>query len=459
VLRPYRFDPVRAGFFFREPDGSVHASSSRNEFVIRQRAAALKPSAAEPAPAEPVEPSAAQPPAVIPDERLAAPPRRLAVMPPVVHSQPGRKMWLLAALAGIAVAAGALMFWIGNPRGSAGLTLHTFDVNGQLRIDWSCTPAVVEHSENGALEIEDGPNKLLNALSRDQLRAGSVTYSRTTGNVLVHLRVRGVDRSTFIQTARFLGAPAPAPSATPEAAKPAQGTATPPETPQKTQPEKAQAEAPRPSPAPPPAPVSTPPVSATAPESAAKAPPRRQLQLPSRVIPESAEIPVGAPPPIAVNHLPSMTTAIPHLPAPTLPAAPPAPAKRTDHIAQSGKIIWTGRLARRGTIQITGDHASTGQITGGLPGAPVRVRVFPAELTQDGFRVYTADPKSVEAPEAPGVQNGWNQTTYVLNPRQAGDIKVVEAPGNQNGWNRLVLRAERGDHIVIIVRWERLPER
>src|SRR5438477_11819877 len=34
VLRPHRFDPVRAGFFFREPDGSVHAASSRHEFDI-----------------------------------------------------------------------------------------------------------------------------------------------------------------------------------------------------------------------------------------------------------------------------------------------------------------------------------------------------------------------------------------------------------------------------------------
>src|SRR5450432_2795514 len=35
VLRPYRFDPVRAGFFFREPDGSVQAASSRHEFIVK----------------------------------------------------------------------------------------------------------------------------------------------------------------------------------------------------------------------------------------------------------------------------------------------------------------------------------------------------------------------------------------------------------------------------------------
>ena len=37
------------------------------------------------------------------------------------------------------------------------------------------------------------------------------------------------------------------------------------------------------------------------------------------------------------------------------------------------------------------------------------------------------------------------------------DIQIVEAPGHQNGWARLVLRALRGDHAVIVVRWERIP--
>ena len=41
VLRPHRFDPVRAGFFHREPDGSVQAAASRHEFYIEP--AAVKP--------------------------------------------------------------------------------------------------------------------------------------------------------------------------------------------------------------------------------------------------------------------------------------------------------------------------------------------------------------------------------------------------------------------------------
>jgi hypothetical protein len=157
-----------------------------------------------------------------------------------------------------------------------------------------------------------------------------------------------------------------------------------------------------------------------------------------------------APPAIAANSAEVIPAFIPRLPAP----APPNPA---DQGPSSGKIIWTGKLDKSGTIQILGNRASQGHITGGLPGGPVRVQVFPSELTQEGVRIYTADPRSISASEAPGAQNGWNRTVYVLNPRKAGEIGILEAPGQKNGWNRLVLRAERGDHSIIVLRWERIP--
>jgi hypothetical protein len=94
---------------------------------------------------------------------------------------------------------------------------------------------------------------------------------------------------------------------------------------------------------------------------------------------------------------------------------------------------------------------------GALPGTPVRVQVFPSEMTQEGVRMFAADAKSIGAPEAPGAQNGWNRTVYVLNPKKAGEVSIVEAPGQHNQWNKLTLRAERGDHAIIVLHWERLP--
>jgi hypothetical protein len=34
---------------------------------------------------------------------------------------------------------------------------------------------------------------------------------------------------------------------------------------------------------------------------------------------------------------------------------------------------------------------------------------------------------------------------------------MLETPGQANAWNRLTLRAERGDHSIIVLRWERVP--
>jgi len=122
----------------------------------------------------------------------------------------------------------------------------------------------------------------------------------------------------------------------------------------------------------------------------------------------------------------------------------------------SGTLIWTGKLARGGAVQIQGNRASQGHITGALPAIPVRVQVFSTELTQSGLRVFTDDAKSVGATEAPGAQNGWMRTTWVLNEKKAGEVRIVEAPGPANGWNRLALKAERGEHSVIVLHWNRI---
>ena len=468
VLRPHRFDPVRAGFFFREADGSVHAVSSRQEFVIQ--AGAVKPAILVPGAREPNAVPALAPPAhhEIPAPALSEPipppapispeprrePRPRQVARPRADTRYSRRRWAwIAAMAG--VLAGGL-FWIGSSLSSTGVSLHALDLGGQLRIDWNCNPRVLQQSDGGELEIEDGSQKVLNVLSPGQLRAGSLTYARTTGNVLVRLTVHATDQSTLTQTAQFLGTPVAiaAPTATasnewPTEKVSAVNAPAAPEPGGEARRQELVAQLPNRMPAE--ERVKTKGESARqAPAVSAPAP--RKLVLPAASIPSPAETLVPTPPAIAANTAPPMTTLVPRLPAPVpvrLQTADPGPA--------AGKIIWTGRLTRRGTVQILGTRASRGNITGGLPGVPVRVRVYPAELTQEGLRVFTADPKSITAPEAAGSQNGWNRTVYVLNPRQAGDISIVEAPGPQNAWNRLTLRAERNDHSIIVLRWEWLP--
>jgi hypothetical protein len=309
-------------------------------------------------------------------------------------------------------------------------------VGGQLRIDWNHGARVIQQGQSGAIEIEDGSFKVHNELSQEDLRSGSVTYLRTTGHVQVSLMVRGVDQGTQTEILRFSGPPVPTASA----------ASQPPQSEQKAEPLEPVTRPPSPT-------VPTPVAIVTkSPAPAPSAPARRLLVLPRPAVPHVAEPLLPAPPAIAAETEPAFTAFIPKLPG-------PAPLKSTpaDQGPATGKIIWTGKLGRSGTIQILGNHASQGHMIGALPGTPVRVHVFPSEMTQEGVTVFAGDPKSIGAPEAPGAQNGWNRTVYVLNPKKAGEVSIVEAPGQHNQWNKLVLRAERGEHAIIVLHWERLP--
>jgi hypothetical protein len=525
VLRPYRFEPLRAGFFFREPDRSVHSASSLHEFIVKpvggnpdmplpgdgapadSAPADTAPAPANHAPPEPLqfEPGSQispcpQPPAISVDPPRELEPRELepreleprpspaaiAPNPPRDASSYPRIRWVpnsamsfampaAMSAAAIAVVLAALLFWIFNSHASAGLSLREVDAGGQLRIDWNRNSRVIQQSRSGALEIEDGSLKVHDELSQEHLRAGSITYLRTTGNVVVRLLVRGADQSTLTEISRFLGPP----PATAPAIATAQtiATAAPIEvgSPYRSANERpsndqlAKEQSAKPDGA---APVERAPEQAVQPVEpvehpsnrtalpvtvnserarpapAASAPARRRLVLPPDSVPRPTDPFLPAPPMIAANTAAAIATFVPQLPALLKPVDQGPPA---------GKIIWTGKLAKGGTIQILGDRVSQGHITGSLPGAPVRVRVLPSELTQEGLRIFTADARSIGAPEAPGAQNGWNRTVYVLNPKKAGEIGILEAPGQQNAWNRLILRAERGGHSIIVLRWERVP--
>ena len=425
LLRPHRFDPVRAGFFHREPDGSVQAAASRQEFYIEP--AAVKPVPHLPEDRAPVE-QQRQPPAVPPEphQELEPPPS-----PPAAASRKSlrRRAW---SAAGIAAALAALLLWNVRSRPPADLSLRVLDVGGQLRIDWNHSSRVIKHGQSGAIEIVDGSSRVYNELSKEDLLSGSVTYLRTTGQVQVSLAVRGTDRPTQTEIIRFSGPPV--------------STAG-----KKTEPAEALEEAvERPSnPVPRQMPVAT---LSIPPAPEPPAPARRLLVLPSAGLTQTAEHLLPAPPTIVPDTPPVVAALIPRLPGPA--PVKPSPA---DQGPTTGKIIWTGKLGRSGTIQILGSQASQGHLTGGLPGTPVRVQVFRSEMTQDGVRIFAAEAESVGAPEAPGAQNGWNRTVYVLNPRKASEVSIVEAPGPHNAWNRLILRAERGDHSIIVLRWERLP--
>ena len=132
---------------------------------------------------------------------------------------------------------------------------------------------------------------------------------------------------------------------------------------------------------------------------------------------------------------------------------PAAPPPRTS-AATAGRLIWTGKLRKNETLIISGTKASTGSLTGELPGKPLRFTIWPGDLTDRGILLYASSMSGAgSVTESPGPQNGWNKTVYQLNPRRAADIAVVEPPCPGNDWKRLVLRSRRSGLSIIVAEW------
>jgi hypothetical protein len=118
-------------------------------------------------------------------------------------------------------------------------------------------------------------------------------------------------------------------------------------------------------------------------------------------------------------------------------------------------LIWTGRLGRGQSVLINGSRASTGYLTGELPGVPVRISAHPAELSDNGMTVYTARAAAAQSGhEAPGPLNGWNPTTYALDPHRAARVLVTEPPSAQTGWRKLTLRSDEAPVAVVVIDWK-----
>src|ERR1019366_9024562 len=222
VLRVGHFEPVRATFFFREADGSVQASSSRHEFIVKPVSgkqdmrlpadgapADTAPHLTEPALRKPAPPDPAPQPPAISRHPLSQPEPRPSPAPRAASRYP-QLLWVCSA-AGIAVAVAVALMppRPGGSRASAGLSVRDLGVGNQLRIDWNHSSRVIQQGQSGALEIEDGSVKWHEELSQEYLRAGSITYLRTTGSVLVRLLVRGADQSTLSETSLYRGPPPP----------------------------------------------------------------------------------------------------------------------------------------------------------------------------------------------------------------------------------------------------------
>jgi proteasome lid subunit RPN8/RPN11 len=249
VVKPHTFHPARAGFFFRDSSGGMHAEASYAEFELTPLAVKPAPSGApakvEPGPAPDPVPgplllslsdsqaaslvAAAQPqaPAAEPKEP-AAEPEKPAEPPPLpkfvdAPARPSRRWPIVVAaalLACCALAAAAYWkrdFWLPRVMAMAPrpapvlippppLGLNTIDSGGQLQIRWDRNSPFVLQATGGVLSIgTGGPSRQEIPLDKVHLLTGEVTFARQTERVDVGLSLTQPDGHSAHEVTIFMG--------------------------------------------------------------------------------------------------------------------------------------------------------------------------------------------------------------------------------------------------------------
>lgn len=258
VLKPHTFEPMRAGFFFREHEGSMRTQASYREFRLEAMPLRTAGDAAPSSPAAhrqeedsgsratlvgtplppPVEPDpTADPPKgkrrvpitrEIPVE-LTPPPETIAVDAPGFQElrpeRAGRVLKAMAILAaGLAIGGAGYQtrqYWLPQvianssavlPREpEPSLALAVADDNGQLKIQWDRNAPPIRKGREATLEVVDGDTTPLSVrLDRAHLESGGFTYARQTERVDVTLVVTEADGQVVRDRTSFLGKlPAP----------------------------------------------------------------------------------------------------------------------------------------------------------------------------------------------------------------------------------------------------------
>ena len=222
VIRPGRAGAMRAGFFMRESDGSIRSDACYLEFNFPDRLAGVLD---RPRPervlgdrrgnsAPRIEGSAA--PALSPvnnpapalanaPEQVAAP--HFALLDSSVPSGPRRSRWpwLVAwALALIALTVLGLRYFVLRPAIEP-ISLAVLEREGQLQIGWNHTARPVALATRGTLEISDGGDTRVIALTPKDLQRGNLTYQRHSGDVEIRLSVEDEAGEKTQEASRFLG--------------------------------------------------------------------------------------------------------------------------------------------------------------------------------------------------------------------------------------------------------------
>jgi proteasome lid subunit RPN8/RPN11 len=447
VIKPYKFEPAQAAIYCSGRDSLALWGA----FEIGRM-----PTAREDLPPREI---AAPTPAPLPVP-MPVPVRTVqAETPRAVEPRRGRPWWPAAiaamVLLGVLLGIGLLREAPLSPE------LRMSGSGNELTISWNSTAPWVQRVTSGELYISEHDQPRLEIpLDAAFLRRGSITYSRSSDAVFVRMIVQDPKGRKAETSARFVGA-LPAKPAPPAESDP-QMKAIRAEVEQlKAELDRARSESGRARTVPPeptptrraqPEPAPTRAVQAAANKSVAGSnefdlPPPVKLQPNLTVtLPRSEPVPT---PPVAIQESGAPST-------PTASRAAPPSREASPEPPRKGRAIWTGSLEPGGHLLISAQKASTGVLSGTLPRGAARMTVQPADLASSGVVVFRAQ-GAKSAVEPPSASNGWNLTTYRLDPKRARALTVLEYPNPANGFKRLMLRAEDRPLTMVVIQWEELP--
>lgn len=222
VVRPGRGSQMRAGFFVREPDGTVKSNQTYKEFAFPDRLAGVMEATPRALADRPARSSNVPPLPPLPQVQqqtllplgAGSPFQRSTfgaqspMFDPMPYPSPAEKSkkwpWFVGGLAVLALLAfiGLRYFWQPAPPDSLGLQVAERD--GQLQIGWNISSRTVVRATKGILEIADGDASERVPLTRSQLADGRYLYTRKGGDVEVRMQVES-DGPPLSESARFLG--------------------------------------------------------------------------------------------------------------------------------------------------------------------------------------------------------------------------------------------------------------
>jgi hypothetical protein len=445
VVMPVKFGPARAGFFIR---GAVDRSFvCAHEVLLSPQEHHLQPAATSP-PLAPITPIVAK---SNPAEANPGALERLRSFIPQIPTQWRLSHWNTAttlSLLLLFVCAGGL--WVrARAVPSPTVPIHVSDLGTNLRIEWDPAQKAVRSASRATLEVRDGERRpIAIPITRSGLDTGSVLFVPHSDNIEVRLKLMHGNATSsesvlyFINPERTKSAsvvPSRAPvgpTKTAAIAPPARAVQTPLPAPE-LRPEQSVQQ-----------------VMEKRPKPDAERP-VKTFQLPAaQALNETASIA-----PINPPDLPDIHTSAPAMPlanSSPLAAALTAPARFAGPPQlRAGRLIWTGALRKNAVLSITPSGASSGVLSGSLPGFPVKVSLQPAELVEGGIAVYSKDPEPSDAEQPPSAWNGWKVVVYDWDPKRIAELNMVEPPGPANNWKRLVLRNGSRNVSVFVVNWQR----